>query len=110
GWINIAADWSRYQKRSASDGSIVLWNTVGGAAAPVVLVIFGLLLSGSDPALDSAIEGDPIGALITILPLWALMSFWIVAVLTLVSGAVLGISSSGLTLISLGIRIPRPAA
>src|SRR5699024_2154395 len=24
GWINIAADWSRYQKRSASDGSIVL--------------------------------------------------------------------------------------
>ena len=30
--------------------------------------------------------------------------------LTLVSGAVLGIYSSGLTLISLGIRIPRPAA
>ena len=36
--------------------------------------------------------------------------FWIVAVLTLVSGAVLGIYSSGLTLLSLGIRIPRPAA
>src|SRR5699024_3901009 len=62
------------------------------------------------PGADSAIEGDPIGALITILPLWALIPFWIVAVLTLVSGAVLGIYSSGLTLISLGIRIPRPAA
>ncbi len=110
GWINIAADWSRYQKRTASDGSIVLWNTVGGSAAPVVLVIFGLLLAGSDPALNTAIEGDPIGALISILPLWALIPFWIVAVLTLVSGAVLGIYSSGLTLISLGIRIPRPAA
>ena len=110
GWINISADWSRYQKRSASDGSIVLWNTIGGAAAPVVLVIFGLLLAGSDPALDTAIESDPIGALISILPLWALVPFWIVAVLTLVSGAVLGIYSSGLTLISLGIRIPRPAA
>ncbi|MDN5688506.1 MAG: cytosine permease [Brachybacterium sp.] len=110
GWINIAADWSRYQKRSASDASIVAWNTIGGAAAPVVLVIVGLLLAGSDPELASAIEGDPIGALISILPLWALVPFWIVAVLTLVSGAVLGIYSSGLTLISLGIRIPRPAA
>lgn len=110
GWINIAADWSRYQKRSASDGSIVLWNTIGGAAAPVVLVVFGLLLAGSDPDLNAAIELDPIGALISILPLWMLIPFWIVAVLTLVSGAVLGIYSSGLTLLSLGIRIPRPAA
>lgn len=110
GWINIAADWSRYQRRTASDGSIVLWNTVGGAAAPVVLVVFGLLLAGSDQTLSEAISGDPIGALVSILPLWALIPFWIVAVLTLVSGAVLGIYSSGLTLLSLGIRIPRPAA
>lgn len=110
GWINIAADWSRYQRRSASDVSIVAWNTIGGAAAPVILVIFGLLLAGSDADLSAAIGGDPIGALISILPIWALIPFWIVAVLTLVSGAVLGIYSSGLTLLSLGIRIPRPAA
>lgn len=110
GWINIAADWSRYQKRSTSDGKIVAWNTIGGAAAPMVLVIFGLLLAGSDPALSEAIANDPIGALISILPIWALIPFWIVAVLTLVSGAVLGIYSSGLTLLSLGIDIPRPAA
>ena len=39
GWINIAADWSRYQKRTASAGpSIVGWNTFGGALAPVMLV------------------------------------------------------------------------
>ncbi len=110
GWINIAADWSRYQRRSASDSSIVAWNTIGGSAAPVVLVVFGLLLAGSDQSLADAIGGDPIGALTTILPLWALIPFWIVAILTLVSGAVLGIYSSGLTLLSLGIRIPRPAA
>ncbi len=110
GWINIAADWSRYQKRSASDAGIVAWNVIGGASAPIVLVIFGLLLAGSDQELNTAIAGDPIGALISILPIWALIPFWIVAVLTLVSGAVLGIYSSGLTLLSLGIRIPRPAA
>ena len=110
GWINISADWSRYQKRTASDGAIVAWNTIGGAAAPVILVIFGLLLAGSDPALAAEISFDPIGALAKLLPVWVLVPFLLTAVLALVSGAVLGIYSSGLTLISLGIRIARPAA
>ncbi|GAA1724941.1 purine-cytosine permease family protein [Brachybacterium phenoliresistens] len=110
GWINIAADWSRYQRRSTSDGAIVAWNTIGGSAAPVILVVFGLLLAGSDADVMARIGDDPVGTLVTLLPLWALIPFWIVAVLTLVSGAVNGIYSSGLTLLSLGIRIPRPAA
>ncbi|MFK4761816.1 purine-cytosine permease family protein [Microbacterium sp. ZW T5_45] len=110
GWINIAADWSRYQKRSSSDGQIITWNTIGGAVAPIILVAFGLLLAGSDGDLLAAVGSDPIGALASLLPTWALFPFLIVAILTLVSGAVLGIYSSGLTLLSLGIRIPRPAA
>lgn len=110
GWINIAADWSRYQKRTASDGAIVAWNTIGGSIAPVILVIFGLLLGASDEDLLNAIAGDPVGALATILPIWVLIPFLLTAVLALVSGAVLGIYSSGLTLLSLGIRIPRPSA
>ncbi|WP_295014811.1 cytosine permease [uncultured Microbacterium sp.] len=110
GWINIAADWSRYQKRSTPDGAIVAWNTIGGSVAPIILVFFGLLLAGSDDKLAAAVGADPIGALAGLLPAWALFPFLIVAILTLVSGAVLGIYSSGLTLLSLGIRIPRPAA
>lgn len=110
GWINIAADWSRYQKRTASDGAIVAWNTVGGSIAPVILVIFGLLLAGSNDDLFTAVQADPIGALATLLPVWVLVPFLLTAVLALVSGAVLGIYSSGLTLLSLGIRIPRPSA
>ncbi|MCP1387929.1 cytosine permease [Corynebacterium sp. TA-R-1] len=110
GWINIAADWSRYQRRDTPDGKIIFWNTLGGAIAPVLLVTFGLLLAGSDPQLADAIAGDPIGALAVVLPTWILVPFLITAVLALVSGAVLGIYSSGLTLITLGINIPRPAA
>ncbi|MGQ4538483.1 purine-cytosine permease family protein [Dermabacteraceae bacterium P7074] len=110
GWINIAADWSRYQKRDASTGAIVFWNTFGGAIAPVLLVIFGLFLAASDKGLSKAIGDDPIGALAAVLPVWVLIPFWLTAVLALVSGAVLGIYSSGLTLLSLGIRIPRAAA
>src|SRR5699024_11106863 len=41
GWINIAADWSRYQKRYTPGGKIVLWNTLSGSVAPVVTVIIG---------------------------------------------------------------------
>ena len=110
GWINIAADWSRYQKRTASDGAIIWWNTFGGAVAPVILVIFGLLLAGSNDELFQGVQNDPVGALAKILPVWVLVPFLITAILALVSGAVLGIYSSGLTLLSLGIRIPRPSA
>lgn len=110
GWINIAADWSRYQRRDASGARIAFWNTFGGALAPVLLVTYGLALTGSRPELMEGIANDPIGTLATILPTWFLVPFLIAAVLALVSGAVLGIYSSGLTLLSLGVRIPRPAA
>jgi NCS1 family nucleobase:cation symporter-1 len=110
GWINIAADWSRYQRRDASDGSIVFWNTFGGALAPVLLVIYGLALAGSDKKLRDGIAADPVGTLATILPTWFLVPFLVAAILALVSGAVLGIYSSGLTLLSLGVRIRRPSA
>ncbi len=119
GWINIAADWTRYQKRETPGSKIVAWNTFGGSVAPIILVVFGLLLvasnktvtiAGEEVGLADAINSDPIGALASILPVWLLFPFLIVAILTQVSGAVLGIYSSGLTLLSLGIKIPRPTA
>ncbi|RYB95307.1 allantoin permease [Nocardioides oleivorans] len=110
GWINIAADWSRYQKRTASGPSIVAWNTAGGALAPVVLVLFGLALAGSSTDILDGVAGDPIGTLATLLPTWFLVPFLLAAILSLVSGAVLGIYSSGLTLLSLGVKLKRPQA
>ncbi len=110
GWINIAADWSRYQRRDASGAAIVGWNTFGGAVAPALLVVFGLLLAGSDESVMKGIGSNPIGALAEVLPTWFLVPFLVAVILSLVSGAVLGIYSSGLTLLSLGVRIPRPAA
>lgn len=110
GWINIAGDWSRYQRRDASGGRIVFWNTFGGALAPTLLVVYGLALAGSRPELIDGIADDPIGTLSSILPTWFLVPFLVAAVLALVSGAVLGIYSSGLTLLSLGVRVSRPVA
>ena len=110
GWINIAADWSRYQSREASSGAIVAWNTFGGALAPALLVAYGIGLAGSDADLRAGIVADPVGTLATILPTWYLVVFGVAAVLALVSGAVLGIYSSGLTLLSLGVSLTRPQA
>ena len=110
GWINIAADWSRYQRRETPDSAIVFWNTLGGSLGPVVLITFGAMLAAPSKELTDAIGADPVGALASILPTWFLLPFLIVAILSLLSGAINGIYSSGLTLLSLGIRIPRPAA
>jgi purine-cytosine permease-like protein len=107
GWVNAAADYSRYLPRTASGRGVFGWTTFGGAIGPVILVIFGLLLAGSSQQLSDAIALDPIGALTTILPTWFLVPFAIVAVLGLIGGAVLDIYSSGLALLSAGLPIPR---
>jgi purine-cytosine permease-like protein len=110
GWVNAAADYSRYLPRSASSGGVVGWTTFGSSVAPLVLLIFGLLLAGSSKDLSTAIAADPIGALAAALPTWFLVPFVIVAVLGLVGGAVLDIYSSGLALLSIGLPVPRFAA
>jgi NCS1 family nucleobase:cation symporter-1 len=110
GWVNMAADYSRYLPRSASSRGVVGWTTFGSSVAPLVLLTFGLLLAGSSKDLSTAIAADPIGALAEALPTWFLVPFVIVAVLGLVGGAVLDIYSSGLALLSVGLPVPRYAA
>jgi NCS1 family nucleobase:cation symporter-1 len=110
GWVNVAADYSRYLPRSASSRGVVWWTTFGSSIAPLVLLGFGLLLAGSSASLSSAVGADPVGALANLLPTWFLVPFIIVAILGLVGGAVLDIYSSGLALLSAGLKIPRYAA
>jgi NCS1 family nucleobase:cation symporter-1 len=110
GWVNMAADYSRYLPRSTSGGGVVAWTTFASALAPVLLFAFGLLLAGSSAELSEAIAADPIGALAAALPTWFLVPFALVAVLGLVGGAVLDIYSSGLAMLAMGIRVPRYVA
>jgi NCS1 family nucleobase:cation symporter-1 len=110
GWVNVAADYSRYLPRRSSSAGVAGWTTFGSAVAPIVLLVFGLLLAGSSKGLSAAIGADPIGALAVLLPTWFLVPFAIVAVLGLIGGAVLDIYSSGLALLSLGLRVPRYVA
>jgi purine-cytosine permease-like protein len=110
GWVNMAADYSRYLPRTASGRGVVGWTTLGAAIAPIVLLLFGLLLVGSSADLGKAISNDPIAGLASILPTWFLVPFLVVAILGFVGGAVLDIYSSGIALISTGLPVKRPVA
>ena len=59
GWVNAAADYSRYLPRRASSRGVVGWTTFGSSLAPVLLLLFGLLLAGSSPQLSDAIAVRP---------------------------------------------------
>ena len=110
GWVNAAADYSRYLPRRSSGRGVIGWTAFGSSVAPIFLLLFGLLLAGSSAKLSSAIAADPIGALTTLLPTWYLVPFAVVAVLGLVGGSVLDIYSSGLALLTFGLRAPRYVA
>ncbi len=110
GWVHVAADWSRYQSRTASDRSVAGWTTLGGSVAPAALIIFGLALAGSSPQLSTRIGENPVGALAAVLPSWFLVPFVLTVTLSLICAAANGLYSSSLTLLSLGLRVGRPAA
>ena len=109
-WTNTGADYSRYLPTTVRGSRVIGWTTLGGAIGPVFLILFGLLLTGSSPALATAVGASQIGGLGTILPTWYLIPFILVALLGQIGGAVLDIYSSGLALLSLGLRIPRYSA
>jgi NCS1 family nucleobase:cation symporter-1 len=110
GWVNSGGDYSRYLPRGADSRGVVGWTTFGASVAPVVLVVYGMLIAGSDATLKDKIGADPIGALTGLLPTWYLVPFALVAIGGIIGGAVLDIYSSGLTLLTLGLRVPRWAA
>ena len=110
GWVNAAADYSRYLPRTVSNKAVVGWTVLGASIVPIILVIYGSALAGSSKELSDAIAMDPIGALTTLLPTWFLIPFALIAVLGLVGGAILDLYSSGLTLVSIGLPVKRHIA
>ena len=106
GWVNAASDYSRYLPRAVSSRAVVGWTTVGASLAPFLLIVFGILLSAKNGS-ALANSSNPIGDLAANLPTWFLVPYLIVAVGGLVAGAVLDIYSSGLNLLTLGVKLPR---
>ena len=113
GWVNGGADYSRYLPRNASGKAIFGWTTFGASIAPIVLIVYGLLLSLSNTKIGEGIGSDPIGSLTLALPAsasWFLVPYLLVVLLGFMGGAILDIYSSGLNLLTLGLKLKRPQA
>ncbi len=105
GWANAAADYSRYMPKRSSRRSIVWGSTLGAAIPLLVLISAGMLLTTREPSLAST--GNPIGVIESALPGWMGMPFVLTAVVGLIVEADLSLYSSGLNLLSLGVKIQR---
>jgi nucleobase:cation symporter-1, NCS1 family len=105
GYVNGGADYTRYLPKNASGRAIVGWTTFGASLPPIILLVFGLFLTADNASL--ATTSNPIGALAKPLPTWFLVPYMIAAAGGLIAATLVNMYSSGLSLMALGVRLPR---
>jgi nucleobase:cation symporter-1, NCS1 family len=105
GWLNAGADYTRYLPGNTRPRSIVGWTTTGATLPILVVALVGYLLTGRIHGLATA--SNPLTAINAVLPVWMAVPFLLTAAIGLLAGAVESIYSSGLSLLAVGIRIPR---
>lgn len=108
GWANAGADYARYLPRSIPGGRLVTASAFGAGIPLVVLISLGSLLSAGDSTLAQA--SDPVAAINSLLPSWMAIPYLIAAFGGLLMSNHLSTYSAGLTMITLGVRVPRPLA
>jgi NCS1 family nucleobase:cation symporter-1 len=103
-WVNNAADYSRYLPEKSAPVAIVSC-TILGATIPVgVLILVGFLLSSR---VNIAAAANPIQAIGSALPSWMVVPYLLTAVGGNIAGASLTLYSSGLNLLTMGLRVER---
>lgn len=105
GWVNTGADYTRYLPKKTSSRSLVGWTVFGSSIAPIILIVFGSLLAASDSNL--AVAADPVEYLARPLPTWFLVPFVLSCGIGLIAATLTEVYSSGLSLMTLGLRVPR---
>jgi NCS1 nucleoside transporter family len=98
---NYPADYSRYLPRDTSPRAIVAWTMLGNMIPAIGITLIGVL-AGSVADLS-----DPVGGLKPLLASWYFTPFLIVVIGGSVTNNFLNTYTSGLTLLALGVRLPR---
>ncbi|MFE4535434.1 purine-cytosine permease family protein [Streptomyces scopuliridis] len=108
GWANAGADYARYLPREIPGRRLIVASAFGAGIPLVLLISLGSLLSAGDPTL--ATSSDPVAAINAMLPSWMAIPYLIAAFGGLLMSNHLSTYSAGLTMITLGLRVPRPVA
>ncbi|MFG3026793.1 purine-cytosine permease family protein [Streptomyces sp. NPDC048254] len=108
GWANAGADYARYLPRAIPGRRLVVASAFGAGIPLVVLISLGSLLSAGDRTLATA--SDPVAAINAMLPTWMAIPYLVAAFGGLLMSNHLSTYSAGLTMITLGLRVPRAYA
>ncbi len=103
-WINYAADYTRHLPSRTSAAGMVWWTGIGAIIPGSILIGTGVLV-GAQVGLASA--ANPIAAMSSLVPTWMAVPFLLTAIAGQLTSNFLNSYSSGLSLLALGIRVPR---
>jgi nucleobase:cation symporter-1, NCS1 family len=105
GWVNFAADYSRYMPAQTPTRKIVGVTFVGGGVASFVMMGVGILLGTFISG--SAYAADPVMSIAKAVPAWAAVPFLIAVIIGDITANYLNAYSSGMSFLSMGIRLRR---
>lgn len=103
-WANSGADIARYQPRGVPGSRLIGASSVGAAIPLVVMITVGGLITLSTQEFD---PDNPLGTVPALLPDWMSIPFLIAAFAGLLLANNISVYSSGLTLLTLGIKVRR---
>lgn len=100
-WVNSGSDYSRYLPRATSAKQIVIWTAFGGAVPAVLISIIG---AAAASATDMT---DPVAGLQKLLPGWFFVPYLAVIVGGTITNNFLNTYSSGMYLLTSGLKVKR---
>ena len=98
---NNTSDLARYLPRTTSPAAVATWTALGAMVPSLILCPLGALAAAS---VDMS---DPEAGLESFLPAWFIPVFQIAVIVGTISNNAITAYSSGLTLQSIGVRLPR---
>lgn len=105
GWVNFAADYSRYLPAKTPTRKIVGVTFAGGGIASFVMMGAGILLGSF--VNGTAFANNPVMAIAKAVPSWSAVPFLIAVIVGDITANYLNAYSSGMSFLSMGIRIKR---
>lgn len=103
-WANSGADLGRYQSPSVKPWRLVTASAFGAGIPLVIMIGTGSLIAITEPQFD---PDNPLSSIPALLPPWMSIPFLLAAFFGLLMSNNISVYSSGLTLLTLGIKTRR---